>query len=264
MERTKYSLLIATITTSFVLLVLSPLAQRQDSLLFALPRKSSVAHPSVDADLRAQLGERSFCFGPPLPATEMRLVLFQAAETNGSAMQREFDALAILPDINATYKYRFCGDRLLTVGGEGRWVAWPEPESKKISPDEYLAQQISRFSEFVAHAGRVDQALTVGSEATTLFHVDAEFKGRRLLQIQNAANSLFRKRPLRMTIADFSEFTDQIFVLIPDISEMVTFSVIQACSGTATVQVGREVPLSSVRSDLRKKIEENSTIVLLK
>jgi hypothetical protein len=45
---------------------------------------------------------------------------------------------------------------------------------------------------------------------------------------------------------------------------MVTFSVIKACSGTETVQVGREVPLSAVRSDLRKKIEATSTIVLLK
>jgi hypothetical protein len=67
-----------------------------------------------------------------------------------------------------------------------------------------------------------------------------------------------------MAVAYFSEFTDQIFVLIPDINEMVTFSVIKVCSGTEAVQVGREVPLSAVRSDLRRKIEATSTIVLLK
>jgi hypothetical protein len=247
-----------------VWLVLGSLVLHQDSPLLALPRKSVDTHSSIDADLRAQVGERSFWFGPPLQASEIRVVIFQAAGTNSSITKREFEALAIVPDMNATYKYSFCGDDLHTAAREGGWVAWPEPESKKIPPDEYLAQQISQYSEFVAHARRIDQALTISSEATTLFHVKAEFRGRRLLQIQNAANSLFHKRPLRMAVANFSEFTEQIFVLIPDINEMVTFSVIKACSGTETVQVGREVPLSAVRSDLRKKIEATSTIVLLK
>jgi hypothetical protein len=264
MEQTRYSLLTAIITTSLVLLVLGSLALHQDSRVLASPRKSVVTHTSIDADLRAQVGERSFWFGPPLPAPEIRVVIFQAARTNSSIIQREFDTLAIVPDMNATYKYSSCDADLLTEAREGGWVAWPEPESKKIRPEEYLAQRISQYSDFVAHARRINQTLTVSSEAATLFHVDAEFRSQRLLQIQNAANSVFHKRPLRMAVAYFSEFTDQIFVLIPDINEMVTFSVIKVCSGTETVQVGREVPLSAVRSDLRRKIEATSTIVLLK
>ena len=83
----------------------------------------------------------------------------------------------------------------------------------------------------------------------------------RITQLKDAARRLFGKRPMRMVVADFSVRTEQIDALVPQIGKMVTFSVSQGCESNGKLVVGKEVPLSSVRADLLKRIRENSTTI---
>lgn len=164
--------------------------------------------------------------------------------------------LAIVPALNATYRFQLCGRTLVVQEASGI--------SPKIAPEKYLSDELARFSGFVAHAKKSVQVLTISSSPSALFHADAEFKARRISQIRDAAEELFQGRPLQVTIADFSPFTDQINALIPAIRQMVTFSVVRSCSARDVVSVGRELPLASIRVALRKRIEANSIVTSIR
>lgn len=199
--------------------------------------------------LSAIIAEDNFWRGSSLPEHEAVVLYWQKASASvGIAGNSE--VLAIVPALNATYRFKLCSETLVLQEGSGI--------SPKIAPEKYLNGEIVRFSDFVARARRSDQVLTINSVPATLFHAGAEFKARRISQIRNAADGLYRERPLQMTIAEFSPFTDQINTLIPRTQQMVTFSVVHSCSSADVVSVGRVLPLASISADLRKRIAANS------
>jgi hypothetical protein len=252
---TRISLL--CLAVGFAAIALAPAAQSQQSVIY-----SGIAN-----DISADTGERSFWDEIPLPASEVRLIIFEADDPKGGGSATAFDALAIVPELNATYEYRLCGERVLRVWSEDLWITWTpwvwSPGGKKIDPDEYTTRQISKFSDFVSHAKRTDRVLGLTRDPATLFHARPDFKAERIAQLRQAAMEFFRKS-LRIEVANFSEATNQINTVIPATGEMVTFSVIRECSKDDDVEVGKVYPLRSVRPDLWKKIEANSTTLLVK
>jgi hypothetical protein len=259
----KYSSSILTIRISvlclafgFAAVVPAPSGQSQQS----------VTYSRIANDIRADTGERSFWDEIPLPTSEVRLIIFEVDDPKVVASAATFDALAIVPELNATYKYRICGERVLRVWSEDGWITWTpwvwSPGGKKINPDDYTAQQISKFSDFVSHAKRTDRVLTITRDPAILFDADPEFKAQRMAQIRQAAKEFYHKS-VRIEVASFSEATNQINTVIPAAGEMVSFTVIRECSKEDDVEVGKVYPLRSVRSDLWKKIEANSTTLLV-
>ena len=258
---TKYSSTITIMRISLVWLSVMVSVQAQNTLSGA-SRGVRASQLEMIEDIKADVGERNFWGGIALPSRDLRLVLFETASSS-IGTGASFDALAILPDLNAIYKYRLCGRKFLSVGQEGGWLTWSHPGGKQVSPDEYLTKQLARFADFVNRAKRSDQALSIESDPSSLFHPDSVLRGQRVAQIKSAIRTLFH-RPLKVKIAAFSQFTSQIHVLIPEIGEMVTISVMRPCSEAESVEVGREVPLKSVRKDLLDKIEVNSAVIAIK
>jgi len=256
---------VATIGMSFLALGLSSPARAQAPISTA-PSQQTLAFSRIADDIQADVGERSFWDRIPLPASEVRLVVFEANNAQTTGARADYDALAFVPELNATYEYRFCGEHVLRVWQEDLWITWTRwawsPGGKEVSADEYLAQKSSQFSDFVVRASRTDQTLALSSDPARLFRVSPEFKAQRTAQIQEAAARLFHKR-LQMQVANFSEYSDKINALIPSIDQMVTFNVVRACSEPDEIVVGRDYPLSATRSDLRKKIEANNTTVAI-
>jgi hypothetical protein len=264
---TRCSSRIAIIPISILGLVLALSAGAQNLVSVTPAQEPLVVHSGVVEDVSASLGERSFWDGIPLPVSAIPVVIFQTSGPTAPSATFDYDALVIVPELNAAYKYRFCGERVFRVWKEDLWITWTpwawSPGGKKVGSDDYLAQQISRFSDFVSHAKRIDRILEISTDPAKLFHVDPQFKAQRLAQIQRAATELFHK-PLRIEVADFSDSTEEIDTLIPAIGQMVTFHVSRACSKADEVEVGKEYPLQATRSELRKKIEANSTVLLAK
>ncbi len=224
---------------------------------------SALKHPNVVNELTARIGEESFWAGIQLPTRNLRAIVYEAQspQVSGSV---DFDALVIVPEIDATYQYRLCGKKIIPVNRTEEWLTWRYADSARINADEYMRQQESQFGNFISRAKRSDETLKVGSGPDALFRIDSKLKTARLSEIEKAAGNLFHKRPLRLTVADFSATTEQINALVPALGKMVTFSVTQSCTAEDRVEVGREVPLKSIRSDLRARIETNSTTLTMK
>jgi len=260
----KYFSLIQITRISLLCLAISSSSQAQNLAPLVPGQKVSAASSPVADWIRADVEERSFWDGIPLPTHEMRIIIFETDIPRGDQTASGFDVLAMVPELNSVFEYRSCPERVIPVWDEQLWITWSpwqwSPGGKRLSSDEYMAQQMSRFSDFVSHAKRLDQDLAISSDSAELFHVDPEFKSRRIAQIQGAAKQLLHKHP-QMRVANFSQFTDKIDALVPDISEMVTFSVHRSCSGEDTVEWGKDLPLKSIRVDLRKRIEANSSSI---
>lgn len=256
--------LAAAIGLGFLALTFSSPARAQAPTSTALSQQS-LSYSRIADDIQAHVGERSFWDQIPLPALEVRLVVFAADNTQTATARADYDALAIIPELNATYEYRFCGERVLRVWQEDLWITWTpwtwSPGGKRLNADDYLAQTVSRFADFVSRAIRMDQTLALSSDPARLFRVSPEFKAQRIAQIQEAATQLFHQR-LQMQVANFSEYSDKIDALIPLIDQMVTFNVVRACSEPDEVVVGRDYSLRTIRPDLRTKIEANYTIIM--
>lgn len=223
----------------------------------------AVDRAKVAKELSATIGEHSFWTGIQLPTAKLHAIIFDAQKTQENR-DSDFDVLAIVPDINATYRYRLCEQRAIPVGRTEGWLTWLYSDANRVGADEYGNQVISQFHKFIAHAKRSDETLTIASGSAALFRVHPELKATRLAEIQRAAGELFHKRPLRLLVANFSETTEQINALAPGLGEMVTFSVNHSCAAKDRVEVGREVPLKPVRPELRARIEANSTILTLR
>lgn len=225
---------------------------------------SSDATVEVISDIQANVGERSFWDDIVLPSSKLDVTIFLARGGSTSAADSEPDILAIVPELNSTYEYRTCEPRVLKVRKQESWVtwsgSWASVSPNKVDARTYMSQQITKFSALISRSKRIDRTLTISRDPKRLFHPDPEFQGRRIAQIEVAAKALVDK-PFRMRIGDFSESTDQIQAIVPSIGQMVTFTVIRSCSKGDSVEVGKEHPLSAVRSSLRNKLEANSTAV---
>ena len=223
---------------------------------------SAETYAAIASDVGTEISERSYWYGIPVPTEAMRLIVFAADGRSFGEAQSSFDILAILPDLNATYRYCSCGgNEPVLVQRENGWLTWPYPGGKKIDSEEYEREQTSRYATFIAHAKKSEHTVMSTSDPAKLFQVDPHVKVVRLAQIEHAAKRLFDKRPLRIIVANFSSRTEQIDGVIPALGEMVTFSVLHSCKGRATVEVGRETRLRLVRSGLRKRIEANGTVL---
>lgn len=224
----------------------------------------TAAPESISAPIAAYISEQSFWRGATLPSKQVQLVLFLRRDSS-SASNASTEVLAIVPELNATFRSRLCGETLLPEGGWTGWLGWIDSTSTKIDPDEYLKTEISRFTEVVRAAQRSDTTLSLGEpDPAVLFKIDRKNRDRRIAQIEEVAGELYQSRPLRMRISDFSEFTTQINAEFPDQGTMVTFAVIRGCRGADKVVVGKELPLRSVRADLRKLIEENCILATVR
>lgn len=239
-------------------------------LILGAPARSSGAAKPIDRtfdcesaslkQLEAYISEEHFWEGNELPARKLRVVLFVSSSGHNGG-DDACEVLAIVPDLNATYKFRFCGAGSIPEGG---WTEWAGVPPQEFAPDKYLANELARFPDIVAHAKRTENVLEISSDPATLFRLDPTVKARRISQIEQAADAAFHQRPLEIRIANFSAYTHQINVFIPAAKQMVTFSVIGKCTGEATVSIGRELSLGSIRDDLRKRIEGNSVISVIR
>ncbi len=216
---------------------------------------------AITAPLAAYIAEQSFWMGIVLPQKQVTVIIFVSDEPASTSRS---EVLAIVPDLNVTLKSQLCGQTLIPEGGSVGWLGWSDSTATKLPPDEYLTKQVTQYSNFVAHAQRTESVLTIESDPADIFRIEKGLKIRRISEIRRSAEQFFHKRPLHLQISNFSEFTNQINVLIPEINEMVTFSVVPTCSGGETVQVGRELPLSSIRSNLRQAIDSHSTAAVIK
>jgi hypothetical protein len=263
----KYSSSIQITLISLLSFLLVCPSRAQDVRSTASTGEVSPVRTAVATKIEAIVGERSFWDAIPLPAPEMRLVIFELDTPKAGDPPPGFDVLAIVPELNSTFEYRSCEKRALSVWDEQLWITWSKwqwsPGGKALGADEYMAQQMSRFSDFVSHAKRADQVLTISSDPAALFHVDPQFKARRMSQIQHIARDLFHKR-LQMRVANFSESTDRIAAIVPAAGQLVTFGVNSSCSSQDSLVVGNDLPLKSMRLDLRKRIEANSSILEIK
>jgi hypothetical protein len=255
---------------SFINILIIRISAQLLFLAFAGLTQQTVAAKSVDKgfncelasaeQLEAHISEEGFWEGDTLPARQLRLVLFLSTD-DISTEDRSCEVLAIVPDLNATYKFRFCSEGSIPEGG---WAEWAGTPSQKVAPDTYLATELSRFSDFVAHARKEERILTTNSDPLILFRFEPALKARRIAQIEHATETAFHEQHLKIRIANFSALTHQINVLIPAVKQMVTFSVINGCTGEDKVSIGRELSLGSIRADLRKRIEANSTVSVIR
>src|SRR5271169_3206482 len=117
--------------TSSLSLMLAFLAYPQ-RLLSKPQKESPSAHQAIAKDVGSRIGEFCFWAGIPIPATEMRMVIFEATESRSARAQSVFDALVIVPDANAMYQYRLSEEHPVLVFSEEQIRSWPVPGSKRI------------------------------------------------------------------------------------------------------------------------------------
>ena len=215
---------------------------------------------AITQSLSAYVAEQSFWRGIAAPS-QIRAVLFAADQDEQATSDRDKSDLAIVPDLNATFKFRVCAHEIVSEGGSVNWLGWSDSTSSKIPSEDYEQKELEHWSSLIQRAHRSEILLTVSSDPRVLFAPAAEFKELRVSEIQTASEDLFHRKGLRMTIAKFSPYTQQINAIVPALGKMVTFTVIPSCSGKGNVDVGRIVALDSVRRDLRSRIEENGIVV---
>jgi hypothetical protein len=90
---------------------------------YVLPLPPAKNVQAIASDIEANVGERSFWDGIGLPATQFQLIIFEQKKAAGE--EAAFDALALVPELNAAYQYRFCGalDHMVFVDFVPRWEA---------------------------------------------------------------------------------------------------------------------------------------------
>jgi hypothetical protein len=189
-------------------------------------------------------------------------VAFVANQSGTNKAEHAFDALVLVPEANAMYQYRQDGSAAHLVAREEEIHTWPFL-GHKLDPSTYMDRETARFSEFIAHAQRIDRVVSITTDPDKLFDVSQEFRERRASQIERAAKELYHRRGLQIRVANFSEYTEQIDAIIPTLNKLVTFNVLDAGTPEETLVVGREHPLSTILVELRKRIEENSFVVSL-
>jgi hypothetical protein len=212
-----------------------------------LPEVASV----VIEKIAAHIAEERFWGLMPAGRAKLDLVLFVA---NKGYEKADFDLLAIVPQINETLEMRNC-QRQPPVFVQG----WGHSDSSKDRPDEYLKKELEHFPELISRANRYDTVISIASDPVALFKLQPALRNKRVEQIKSALSQLIPQRPLRIRIAYFSALSDQIEVLVPQVDEMFTMSVVHESCDKESVQVGRELALRSIRPDLKEKIEKYST-----
>jgi hypothetical protein len=205
--------------------------------------------------IAAYVSERVFWGALPIMGTELKLILFIAdKETN----PRDFDVLAVVPEINETLKLRSCqAGPAIIVSGSGN------SDPGLVEASKYLSGEIGRYSSFISTATKSERIIHVVTDPANLFSADAGFRSKRVEQIKSALGALVHQRPLALKIASFSKFTDQIDALVPSRGKLYTMSVVHTSCSEESVEVGRETTLKSVRPDLRKNIELHSIPVTI-
>jgi hypothetical protein len=210
--------------------------------------------------VRAQLNEERFWDIRPTGRTDSTVVLFirrQQPEKTLRGDFSDFDALAILPELNLTFEYQICGNEPFLVVGSGSSSTAP------IEAKEYLATEEKRMSEFIAQAKEFTSSVQIQDNAADLFKVEPEFERKRIEQIKLALKTYVHKRPVTIRIAKFSKFTKQIAALAPSLGQMFMVSVVNRTCGQESVEIGKIHSLKSVRAELRSKIDANSIPAVL-
>jgi len=249
----KCSLATAIIRISALLLVCVSLVRAQ-----SLSENQDAA--AVTQSLSAYVAEQSFWRGIIAPS-QVRVVLFVASQGEQVTSERDKSDLAIVPDLNATFKFRVCAHEVISEGGSVNWLGWSDSTASKVPSEDYEEKEVEHWSSLIQRSHRSEILLTVSPDPQVLFSPRPEFKQLRVSEIQTAAEDLFHRKGVRMTIAKFSPYTQQINAIVPALGKMVTFTVVPSCSGKGNVDVGRIVALNSVRRDLRSRIEENGIVV---
>jgi hypothetical protein len=217
-------------------------------------QKEPLAESQVLNKMRAILSEGRFWGNLAIEQRELKTTLFFATDNNDKS---GFNVLVVVPEIQWTFEFRTCAQESpILIEGSG-------PSVQKVDAEGYLAAQMRRYSSFIQTARRTDGRVTVETEPAIIFKTDAAFKERRVGQIESALGELLRKKGVRIKIADFSNVTDQIDVIIPSLDDMYTMSVVHSSCDAESVEVGKHFPLKSIRPDLREKIQRNSHTVTL-
>lgn len=242
-------LIISTLFVAIALLLSS------ESRALRYSEQGSSVEASVAHKIAARLAEDSFWGVNPLKRSDFQLIVFLSVSNPNRA---EFDGLVIVPELEKTFEVRTCNDApAIILAGSG------EPNLGKSDPKRYLDSEIHRYASFVGNSERSEQLITLDGNAPSLFHPDEAVQPERIAQIKRALSQLVTKRPLQITIANFSKLTDQIDVLVPSTGEMYTMSVVHKSCGEETVEVGRRYLLQSVRPGLRRKIQQNSQTITI-
>jgi hypothetical protein len=200
--------------------------------------------------IAAHISEENFWAPVSTNKSELKLILFTGDEKPNSA---DMDALAVIPEINETLKIQMCQtEPAIILGGSAN------SDFGKVEAIKYLGDELARYADFVAHSKKSETIVRVISDPSKLFSSDAAFNAKRIDQIKAALGALVHERPLALRVSSFSKLTDQIEVLVPPRGEAYTMSVIHSSCSDESVEVGREIPLKSIRPDLRRKIEVHS------
>lgn len=203
--------------------------------------------PQIIAKVTAHIAEENFWGYSSLSNLKLNVIFFVADNEFKIA---DFDVLAILPEINETLKLQQCQTApSIVTSGSGK------SNKSSVQPQQYLTDEMSRFSGFIAHAKRFETLIRIPTDPETVFEADLSFRAKRVAQIKSALGSLVPERPLAIRVAYFSRFTDQINVLVPSRLAMFTMSVVHDSCSDESVEVGRQLSLKSIRPDLRRKID---------
>jgi hypothetical protein len=208
----KFSSVTAIIRINVLLLVCVSLVRAQS-------QSSSQATATITDSLSAYVAEESFWRGIIVPS-QVRAVLFVASQDEQAPSERDKSDLAIVPDLNATFKFRVCAHELISEGGSVNWLGWPDSTSSKVTSEEYEKRELEHWSSLIQRAHRSEILLTISPDPQVLFSPPPEFKELRLSEIQAAAESLFHRKGLRMTIAKFSPHTQQINAVVPALARL--------------------------------------------
>ena len=197
-----------------------------------------------------------------LPATsgDLKLELFIADHpVIDPPNSSEFDVLAIVPEVNLTLQLKRCEEQPpIFVQG------WGASKEAKQQPDEYLRKEVSRFSDFVAHAKKDEILVPITTDPVKLFNADPAIRAERIEQIKSVLSELLPSRPITIRVADFSRLADSIEVLVPSLARMYTMGVLYHCGAKEAVVESRVYRLKIVRPDLRQKIETYSTAEVIR
>lgn len=215
---------------------------------------SSAAQNAVSADrlvvdaISARISDESFWLGEPLTRERPSIVLY--SKSAGEKSTTNTQVLAIVPDLNATYKFQVCGTNLILEEGWGPSIGTNSAETQSLSQDKYLRHELDRFSDFISGSIKSEDFLSLSSDPNKLFTGSAVLKAQRTSQIRMAAMNLFQGRgPLRMVVGDFSPLTTEIRAFLPATKQAVVFNVVDSCDGEQIVAVGRVRRLGSNAAD---------------
>jgi hypothetical protein len=210
----------------------------------------------ITEKVAAYLSEGSFWGPDPITKTEMKLVVFIA---NADARAGGFDVLAIVPELNLTLEMRKCEEEpAIFVQG------WGASKEAMKEPDEYLRNQISNLSNFVAHARKYATLAPITSDPAKLFDAEPALRTKRIEQIKSVLGELMPQQPLEIRVAYFSRLTELIAVLVPSLGRRYAMGVVRESCGKESVVESKVYRLKSTRPDLLGKIEKFSTVEVIR